>query len=70
MAGPSFANMSPITFMKGRDRSSSDGGITEADIRPLSPGDGFKWTEKAKVIGKRAKTRIPANEIIYSNLID
>jgi 3-deoxy-D-glycero-D-galacto-nononate 9-phosphate synthase len=44
--------------------------ITEADIHLLSPGDGFKWIEKAQVIGKRAKIRIPANEIIYSNLID
>jgi 3-deoxy-D-glycero-D-galacto-nononate 9-phosphate synthase len=44
--------------------------ITEADIHLLSPGDGFKWVEKGKVIGRRAKTRIPANEIIYSNLID
>jgi hypothetical protein len=63
--GPSFANMSPITFMKGRDHSSSDGWITEAEIHLLSPGDGFKWVVKAKVIGKRAKTLIPANEIIY-----
>jgi sialic acid synthase len=35
----------------------------------LSPGDGFKWLERDLVIGKRAKSQIPANEIIYPNLI-
>ena len=31
----------------------------------LSPGDGFKWDEKEKVIGKVAKHEIKGNEIIY-----
>jgi len=44
--------------------------ITEQDIHLLSPGDGFKWMEKEQVLGKRARTRIPANEIIYPNLIN
>lgn len=44
--------------------------ITEGDIHLLSPGDGFKWVEKEQVLGRRARTRIPANEIIYPNLID
>tara|TARA_B100002052_G_scaffold37199_1_gene29304 strand:+ start:13968 stop:15005 length:1038 start_codon:yes stop_codon:yes gene_type:complete len=39
--------------------------IQECDIHMLSPGDGFKWTEKNLVIGKEAKTNIAANEIIY-----
>ncbi|HEY4111670.1 N-acetylneuraminate synthase family protein [Puia sp.] len=43
--------------------------ITEQDIHLLSPGDGFKWLEKDRVVGKRARSRIPANEIIYPNLI-
>jgi len=43
--------------------------ITEKDIHLLSPGDGFKWLEKDRVVGKRATSRIPANEIIYANLI-
>ena len=44
--------------------------ITEADIHMLSPGDGFKWAERETVIGHRAVAPIPANEIIYKNLID
>jgi 3-deoxy-D-glycero-D-galacto-nononate 9-phosphate synthase len=44
--------------------------IGEADIHLLSPGDGFKWLDKGKVVGKKAKTRIPSNEIIYPNLIE
>ena len=39
--------------------------ITAEDIHLLSPGDGFKWSEKSDVIGKRATTEIPANEVIY-----
>jgi sialic acid synthase SpsE len=44
--------------------------ITEKDIHLLSPGDGFKWLEKDLVVGRKAKSRIPANEIIYPNLIN
>ena len=44
--------------------------ITEADVHMLSPGDGFKWAEREAVIGHRALTPIPANEIIYKSLID
>lgn len=43
--------------------------ITENDIHMLSPGDGFKWIDKNKVIGHVAIENIPANEIIYPNLI-
>jgi sialic acid synthase len=39
--------------------------ITAQDIHLLSPGDGFKWSEKSKVIGRRAATEIAANEVIY-----
>lgn len=39
------------------------------DIHMLSPGDGFKWSEKEKVIGKKAVIDIPENEIIYPNMI-
>jgi 3-deoxy-D-glycero-D-galacto-nononate 9-phosphate synthase len=35
----------------------------------LSPGDGFKWAERHKVIGKIVKESISENEIIYSNNI-
>jgi sialic acid synthase SpsE len=44
--------------------------ITEKDIQMLSPGDGFKWSEKDNVIGKKAKIDIEVNEVIYKeNLI-
>ncbi len=43
--------------------------ITEADLHMLSPGDGFKWKSKDEVIGKSAGTDIPANEIIYANML-
>ena len=39
--------------------------IQECDIHMLSPGDGFKWSEKSLVVGKEAKKNIAANEIIY-----
>lgn len=41
--------------------------ITEDDIHLLSPGDGFRWVEKDKVIGKTVLKDIPRNEIIYIN---
>jgi sialic acid synthase len=43
--------------------------INLSDLHLLSPGDGFKWSEKDKVIGKIAKQDIPKDEIIYSDLI-
>jgi sialic acid synthase len=39
--------------------------IKEEDIHLLSPGDGFKWIDKSKIIGKTAMQDIPKNEIIY-----
>ena len=43
--------------------------ITEDKIHLLSPGDGFRWRDRHKVIGKKAKMDIPKNEIIYPDLI-
>jgi sialic acid synthase len=43
--------------------------INESDIHLLSPGNGFKWSEKNNVIGKKVLKAIPKNEIIYNNLI-
>ena len=43
--------------------------ITENDLHMLSPGDGFKWVEKNKIVGKKALVGIPANEIIYAEMI-
>ncbi|MBQ7041237.1 MAG: N-acetylneuraminate synthase family protein [Muribaculaceae bacterium] len=44
--------------------------ITEEDIHLLSPGDGFKWIDKEKVIGHTVVKEIPANEIIYQDAIN
>jgi sialic acid synthase len=43
--------------------------ITETDLHLLSPGDGYKWAEKFKIVGKKAMVDIPANEIIYPEMI-
>ena len=43
--------------------------ITEQDLHLLSPGDGFKWVYRDKVVGKVAATDIPENEIIYQKMI-
>lgn len=43
--------------------------INESDLHLLSPGDGFKWSQKSEVIGKIAKATIPKNEIIYPSMI-
>jgi sialic acid synthase len=39
--------------------------VTENDIHLLSPGDGFKWSEKENVIGKKMKKSVSKNEVIY-----
>lgn len=44
--------------------------ITEDDIHMLSPGDGFKWSERTQLIGKALKTAVPKNEIIYPKYLD
>lgn len=43
--------------------------ITENDIHLLSPGDGFKWRDRAGVVGKAAAQDIPVDEIIYPSMI-
>ncbi len=43
--------------------------IKESDLQMLSPGDGFKWSEKDLVIGKTVITDIEKNEIIYKKHI-
>lgn len=44
--------------------------ITEDDIHMLSPGDGFKWSERTQLFGKTLKTVVPKNEIIYPKYLD
>ncbi len=41
--------------------------ITIDDLHMLSPGDGYKWRDVDKVIGKTVIKDIPRNEIIYPN---
>ena len=43
--------------------------ISEEMLHMLSPGSGFKWSERSEVIGKVAKQNIPEGEIIDSNYI-
>lgn len=43
--------------------------ISIDDIHLLSPGDGYKWIEKDKVIGKKLLKDIKKNEIIYKDMI-
>jgi len=44
--------------------------IRAEDIHLLSPGDGFKWSEKQMVIGKKALKDIPRDEVIYKSDIE
>ena len=44
--------------------------IAESDLHLLSPGDGYKWAERGKVIGRRVVCDIPRNEIIYPSQIE
>lgn len=39
--------------------------ITENDIHLLSPGDGLKWSERSRILGKKPSVDIAPNEIIY-----
>ena len=43
--------------------------IKEEDIHMLSPGDGFKWSQLAEVVGKTVLVDIPKNEVIYPKQI-
>ena len=43
--------------------------ISEEMLHMLSPGSGFKWSERSEVIGKVANQNIPEGEIIDSNYI-
>ena len=44
--------------------------ITIDDIFLLSPGDGVKWSDKERLLGKRAKMAIPPHEIIYPKMVE
>lgn len=44
--------------------------IKTEDIHMLSPGDGFKWAQKAMVIGRKALKNIAEDEVIYKSDIE
>ncbi|MBC8488804.1 MAG: N-acetylneuraminate synthase family protein [Bacteroidetes bacterium] len=44
--------------------------IKEENLHLLSPGDGFRWVDKDKVIGMVAKENILKDEIIHKNMIE
>lgn len=44
--------------------------IKEEHLHLLSPGDGYKWSEKSDIVGKTVKIAIPKNELIYPNMIE
>jgi sialic acid synthase len=43
--------------------------ISQNDIHLLSPGDGFRWSNKDNVIGKKLLLDIEKDEIIYEKFI-
>lgn len=43
--------------------------IKEGYLHMLSPGDGYKWDQRAEIIGKKVNIDIPRNELIYPNMI-
>ena len=43
--------------------------ISSNDIHLLSPGDGYKWSERNKILGRRLKKDINKNEIIYKDYV-
>jgi len=43
--------------------------IREDDVWLLSPGTGFKWSERTEVIGKTARVNIPPNEVITEDMV-
>lgn len=44
--------------------------ITENDIHMLSPGDGFKWSEKNEILGRKLISSVLENEVIYKHYLD
>lgn len=43
--------------------------VNENDLHLLSPGDGYKWEEISKVVGKMLTKAIKKNEILYKDFI-
>lgn len=43
--------------------------IQESDVHLLSPGDGFQWAQKNEVLGKALTQDVPADEVIYKEML-
>lgn len=43
--------------------------ITDSDIHLLSPGNGFKWSQREEIIGHKVTKRLEKNEIIFSEIL-
>jgi sialic acid synthase len=43
--------------------------IQESDVHLLSPGDGFQWAQKDEVLGKVLTQDVPADEVIYKEML-
>ena len=43
--------------------------ITEDNLHMLSPGDGLKWNQRNEIAGRIALADIPADEVIYPNML-
>src|SRR5690606_3497376 len=41
--------------------------VSEGDIHLLSPGNGFRWSQREEVIGRKIVKRIEKDEIIYAH---
>ena len=44
--------------------------ISETDLHLLSPGDGYKWSQRDALIGRRIIKAVAENEIIYPDVIE
>lgn len=44
--------------------------IGESDLHLLSPGDGYQWSERDRVIGRTVAKTIPKDEIVYEDFLD
>lgn len=44
--------------------------IKDEHLHLLSPGDGYKWSQKNEIIGKKVNKDIPQNELFYPDFIE
>src|SRR5690606_23755685 len=44
--------------------------IRENDLHLLSPGNGLPWNKRGKLIGRRLKMDLGADELIFLNMLD